>query len=110
MADNTTPENVPSGLGSADVTTYEVSGAPAKDLAADLDYFIEKVYVDRSAGFFKLLDAFDCQVVDFPLEGDRVLVLEVVVMPAFTLVVELLVAPPAARVFVTVWEPSERDW
>ena len=116
MADNTTPENVPSALGShparTDVTIYEVSGAPAKDLAADLEYFIENVYVDNSAGPSELLDAFDCQVVDFPLEGDKLLVLEVVVMPAFTLVVELLLAHPTrlgdapmARVLVTVWEP-----
>lgn len=108
MADNSAPENAPSGVGSnaarTDVTTYEVSGAP-KDLAADLAYFIEKVYVDGSADSSRLLERFDCRVVDFPLEVDKLLVLDVVVMPAFTLVAELLLAPEI-RVFVTVWEPS----
>ena len=112
MADNSTPENVPGALGSHpartdDVTTYEVSGAPAPDLVADIAWFIEKVYVDISAGSARLLDAFDCQVADFPRDADQLLVMDVVVMPAFTLVVELLLRP-SARVFATVWEPSER--
>lgn len=112
MTDNSMPENVPGALGSHpartdDVTVYEVSGAPAADLAADIAWFIEKVYVDNSVGSARLLEAFDCHVVDFPPERDKLVVLEVVVMPDFTLVAELL-GPPMPSVFVTVWEPSQR--